>query len=139
MTFPTALLGGALIGLAVTIMLALNGRVTGISGILNQSFSPPLKNSFWRHAFLIGLLCGGVASYIYNPSFFINSSGRNILEILIAGFLVGFGSVLGSGCTSGHGVCGISRFSLRSILATILFILAGMSMVLLLRWIGWAL
>lgn len=136
MSYPLALLGGALIGLAVTLMLAFNGRVTGISGIINQTFSPPLKNSAWRISFLLGLLVGGGAVYLYNPSLFLNASVRNFLELLIAGFLVGFGATLANGCTSGHGVCGISRLSLRSIAATTLFILAGIFSVALLRWMG---
>lgn len=136
MNYSLALLGGALIGLAVTLMLAFNGRVTGVSGIINRTFSPPLKDSFWRISFLLGLLLGGRAAYLYNPSLFLNASVRNFLELLTAGFLVGFGSTLANGCTSGHGVCGISRLSPRSVLATALFILAGFFSVAVLRWMG---
>ncbi len=133
-----ALTGGALIGLAVTLMLLFNGRVTGISGIINQALRPPFKESSWRWAFLFGLLLGGLIMSVFFPELFLNKSGRGILEVLIAGFLVGFGTVLGSGCTSGHGVCGISRLSRRSILATITFMFAGFLMVNSLQWLGWA-
>lgn len=139
MNFPLTLLGGALIGLAVTLMLAFNGRVTGISGIINQSFSPPVKNSSWRFSFILGLLCGGVLVFLINPLLFSNASGRDLIEILAAGFLVGFGSILGGGCTSGHGVCGVSRLSIRSVIATGLFILAGAGSVAAIRWMGWTL
>lgn len=120
-----ALAGGVLIGVAVTLMLWLNGRVTGISGIINGALCIPRRESMWRFTFLAGLLAGGGVLYLLNPSVFTNTTQRSLPEVAVAGLLVGFGTVLGSGCTSGHGVCGISRLSLRSILATTVFIAAG--------------
>lgn len=119
------LIGGALIGLAATVLLLFNGRVTGISGIISAALAKPNKENWWRLSFLAGLFFGGYLMHHFNPDFFINESGRKIGQVLIAGLLVGYGTVMGSGCTSGHGVCGISRLSLRSILATITFMIFG--------------
>jgi uncharacterized protein len=120
-----AALGGALIGLAVTIMLLFNGRVTGISGIIAASLSKPSKDGFWRLMFIVGMILGGALMYSLRPEYFVNLSGRSLGFVAIAGLLVGYGTVMGSGCTSGHGVCGISRFSMRSVLATITFMFFG--------------
>lgn len=117
--------GGLLIGIAVTIMLLYNGRVTGISGIVSGLILFPKKESFWRVTFILGLFAGGLILRILNPNVFANTSGRSLGIIALAGFLVGFGTVMGGGCTSGHGVCGVSRLSLRSILATMIFIFFG--------------
>lgn len=120
-----SLLGGCLIGIAVTIMLLFNGRVTGISGIIASSLTKPTREGFWRWAFMGGLLLGGFLIQVLRPDLFTNASGRSSAIVLIAGLLVGYGTVMGSGCTSGHGVCGISRLSIRSILATLIFMLFG--------------
>ena len=131
-----ALTGGVLIGLAVSLMLLLNGRVTGISGIINGLLNPVKGDLAWRIYFVVGLIGGGI---IYN---FISSTHSLTLisdfswTLPIAGLLVGFGTVLGSGCTSGHGVCGISRMSVRSLIATITFILAGVITVFIIRHFG---
>lgn len=119
------LLGGALIGISVTIMLLFNGRVTGISGIIASSLAKPGQASLWRWFFLAGMIAGGFLIEALNPALFINSSGRRLAFVLGAGLLVGYGTVMGSGCTSGHGVCGISRLSVRSVLATLTFMLFG--------------
>ena len=121
----SALFGGSLIGLAVTLMLLFNGRITGISGILASSFSKPHRDGFWRWSFLAGLIIGGALVHHLHPELFINISGRGSLTIFIAGLLVGYGTVMASGCTSGHGICGVSRLSLRSILATLTFMFFG--------------
>lgn len=120
-----SLIGGALIGLSATIMLLFNGRVTGISGIIAASLTKSQQNNAWRLLFVAGLICGGVLIQLIQPDFFINTSGRSATIVAIAGLLVGFGTVMGSGCTSGHGICGISRLSMRSILATLTFMLFG--------------
>lgn len=120
-----SLSGGALIGTAATIMLIFNGRVTGISGIIASSLSTPSREGLWRWTFLFGLVAGGVLTYALKPELFSNTSDRTLPMILAAGLLVGFGAVMGSGCTSGHGVCGLSRFSVRSLVATVTFILLG--------------
>lgn len=119
------LIGGGLIGLAVTIMLLFNGRATGISGIISSSLTKPTPDGIWRWMFIAGLIIGGLVIQSFRPDLFINTSGRSSMIVLIAGLLVGFGTVMGSGCTSGHGVCGISRLSIRSIIATVTFMLFG--------------
>ena len=129
-TFLEPLFGGALIGLSATLLLLLNGRVAGISGILNAAIKPSEKDRGWRLAFIAGLLFGGLFWLIVNPTTLNNSTNRNMGTIALAGVLVGFGTVMGGGCTSGHGVCGISRLSIRSVLATVIFILFGVIAVL---------
>jgi uncharacterized membrane protein YedE/YeeE len=121
-----ALMGGVLIGLAVSMMMLFNGRVTGISGILGGVINPSKSDLGWRLSFLIGLLLGGFALRILNPGVLIQVSSAQWGDYVFAGVLVGFGTLLGNGCTSGHGVCGISRISVRSIMATVTFITFGM-------------
>ena len=118
-------LGGIIIGVAVSLMLLLNGRVTGISGILNGTLVPHKGDTLWRVLFVLGLFTGGIVLKIVKPDVFSGFLEIKTSTTVIAGLLVGFGTVMGSGCTSGHGVCGISRLSLRSIIATVIFILAG--------------
>lgn len=120
-----SLFGGVLIGGAVTIMLLFNGRTTGISGIIAAALAKPVEDYLWRWMFIGGLIVGGVFLNFMRPDFFINASGRGLGTTLIAGLLVGYGTSLGSGCTSGHGVCGLSRFSIRSMVATFVFMLFG--------------
>lgn len=117
--------GGALIGLAVTIMLLFNGRVTGISGIINSSLSKIQIGELWRYSFIAGLIAGAILVKLYNPNLLANQTNRSYVIVIVAGLLVGLGTVMGSGCTSGHGVCGISRFSKRSIVATLIFMTFG--------------
>jgi uncharacterized membrane protein YedE/YeeE len=119
------LIGGLLIGIAVSLMLLFNGRVTGISGILASALARPTLENLWRWFFILGLIIGGAIMRFIRPEYFVNSTSRSILAIGIAGLLVGFGTVMGSGCTSGHGVCGVSRFSVRSVVATFTFMLFG--------------
>ena len=117
--------GGILIGLAVSLMMLFNGRVTGISGILGGIVKPKKNDLNWRVAFIGGLLFGGLILLWIKPEVFVQVSGAMWFDYIIAGLLVGFGTLLGNGCTSGHGVCGISRLSIRSIFATIIFIIFG--------------
>ena len=117
-------------------MLYLNGRVTGISGILSGALIPSKKDFSWRIYFITGLILGGSGLRIFNPESFLDTIESNWITTVVAGMLVGFGTVLGSGCTSGHGVCGISRFSLRSTVATIIFILAGVLSVFVFKKMG---
>ena len=119
------LFGGALIGVAVTLMLLFNGRVTGISGIVASSLSKPSPDGLWRWLFLAGMIVGGLLMHIIRPDFFVNQTGTDLKLVTLAGVLVGYGTVMGSGCTSGHGVCGISRFSVRSAIATVTFMFFG--------------
>lgn len=120
-----ALIGGGLIGLSASLMLIFNGRVTGIAGIYNGIFRKIDSEFYWRLAMVLGLIAGGAVTYTLYPDYFINSSGRSILTLIPAGLLVGFGTIMGNGCTSGHGICGLARLSVRSIVATLIFMLAG--------------
>lgn len=129
--FILPLMGGALIGLASSIMLIANGRVTGISGILNMALKKRQADGAWRYFFLGAFLLTGLMMKPLATDFFVDTSARPAWVVLIAGLLVGFGTVMGSGCTSGHGVCGISRLSVRSIIATLVFIFFGGVSVLL--------
>ena len=125
------MLGGALIGLAAVVLLVVNGRVFGISGILTTSLFGGGQRS-WRIAALIGVL---VSPWVYMAlgGQMPQAHPRAISVLIIAGLLVGFGSALGSGCTSGHGVCGISRLSGRSMIATLSFMITGFATVYLFR------
>ncbi|NQU72004.1 MAG: YeeE/YedE family protein [Rhodospirillales bacterium] len=118
----SALIGGALIGVSASLLLWLNGRIAGISGIAGGLLSPSKGEMTWRALFLIGLV-GGVAIYRLAggelQSIQINGS---IPLLLIGGLLVGLGTGIGGGCTSGHGVCGMARLSPRSIVATVVFL-----------------
>lgn len=120
-----SLAGGVIIGLSVTLMLLFNGRVAGISGILASALGVPTRDGFWRWAFVIGLVTGGLIIQVLQPSLFTSTSTTSFGVVIMAGLLVGYGTTMGSGCTSGHGVCGVSRLSLRSITATLIFILFG--------------
>ena len=127
-------LGGLLIGIGVIIFFISTGRLAGVSGIAFNVISN--NNRFTNILFLIGLIIGPIVYKFFisnNIPFLINNS---YFIIIIGGLLVGLGTKIGSGCTSGHGVCGISRFSIRSILATILFIFSGVITVLIMRLSG---
>ena len=124
-----ATLGGVLIGISVTIMLLFKGRVTGISGITYGFLIKAKGDWFWRGFFLLGLIVGGLVLRFTMPQTLENTLEFSSARIAVAGLLVGFGTVLGKGCTSGHGVCGISRFSLRSFVATLTFMASGILVV----------
>lgn len=131
-----ALIGGALIGLAASLLLYWNGRVAGVSGIVNGLMNPPNQQSFWRWFFVGGLIVGGLILKLLKPEVFSSELPTPLWTVIVAGLLVGFGTVMGGGCTSGHGVCGISRLSVRSILATIVFIAFGVLSVAVFRKLG---
>ena len=131
-----AILGGVLIGTSVSLMLLWNGRVTGISGIINGILSPVKGDTLWRLLFILGLIIGGLIMKQLRPEVFTNNLTTESWTTVAAGLLVGFGTILGSGCTSGHGVCGISRLSVRSIVATITFIIAGVLAVVIFKKMG---
>jgi hypothetical protein len=119
-------IGGVLIGLSAVLFLLWHGRIAGISGILGGSLAQPKASDMgWRIAFLGGLLVGGIALSFLHPDGFAVTVDRSPAALIVAGLLVGFGTQLGSGCTSGHGVCGIGRLSTRSIVATCTFMAAG--------------
>lgn len=131
-----ALWGGMLIGFAVSMMLFLNGRVTGISGIISGAMVGTAADRPWRLLFVLGLFVGGLLMKALNPQVFAGALQTEDWTVVVAGLLVGFGTVMGSGCTSGHGVCGISRLSPRSMAATIAFMIAGILAVFLFRKLG---
>ena len=128
-----SLAGGMLIGLSATILLLFNGRIAGISGILWGAIVEREHRAVWRWAFLGGLIVGGAVMLALTPSLFVVDYDRTLPMLLAAGAIVGFGVRLGSGCTSGHGVCGLSRFSPRSLAATLTFIATGAITVLIVR------
>jgi len=121
-----ALIGGVMIGLAAIGLMLFNGRIAGISGIVGGLFSRQSGEMAWRGAFVAGLLVTGAIMFALDSSDFANTLDRSPMAIVFAGLLVGVGTRLGSGCTSGHGVCGVSRLSPRSIVATGTFMAAGM-------------
>jgi uncharacterized protein len=120
-----SLCGGMLIGLSAALLLLCDGKIAGISGIVGGLLSPTQNDTAWRVLFVGGLLAGGFLFTLFAPQVFTVSIARSPSALILAGLLVGFGTRLGNGCTSGHGVCGISRFSTRSIVATITFMLTG--------------
>jgi uncharacterized membrane protein YedE/YeeE len=115
------LVGGVVIGVAATFMMAFNGKIAGISGIVGRALTSPKKEHFWRYSFILGLIVGGLLLKFISPQYFEYELKFSYLEAVAAGLLVGIGSRLGSGCTSGHGVCGLPRFSARSLVATMTF------------------
>lgn len=126
--FINASIGGGMIAFSVIMMMSLLGRVTGISGILWQAIKVDSSepNKLWRPAFIIGLIAGpALVHFLLNWEFPVPQSD-NFLLIIVSGLLVGIGTQLSSGCTSGHGICGIGRFSSRSIVATVTFMVSGM-------------
>ena len=122
--------GGALIGLSAVLLLAINGRIAGISGI-SSAILPPwgarLKEGDigWRITFIVGLMAAPILVQAVSGEPIQQTVSSNVALMVIAGLVTGFGSVYGGGCTSGHGVCGISRLSLRGIVATVFYLLAG--------------
>jgi uncharacterized protein len=128
----SSLAGGLLIGLAVAMLLLLNGRIAGISGIVGGLMNPQPGELGWRAAFVIGLVASPLVYLLLAPLPAVRIDADSPVLVL-AGLLVGWGTRFGSGCTSGHGVCGLSRFSPRSMVATATFMAAGFLTVFLLR------
>ena len=125
-----AIIGGLLIGLASAALLVLNGRIAGISGIFDGVFFPRGGETAWRWMFLAGLVIGGGAyAMVAGGDVAALASDRSTAIIVVAGLLVGFGTKMSNGCTSGHGVCGNARLSKRSIVATLVFIGVGAAVV----------
>ncbi len=120
-----ALLGGALIGMAACGLLLFNGRIAGISGIVAGVLPPRGRDAAWSLAFVAGLLSGGFLLRVFSPEAFGDGSPRSLPVLVVAGLLVGLGTRIGNGCTSGHGVCGLARRSPRSLAATLTFMLTA--------------
>ena len=130
-----ALIGGIVIGLAVVLFFYSTGRLAGVSGIANNALTKN-TNRATNLLFLIGLISGPIFYQLVISSDVPYLINNNTLILIIGGLLVGIGTQIGMGCTSGHGVCGISRFSLRSIIATISFIFSGVIVVYLMNILG---
>ncbi|NOT84478.1 MAG: YeeE/YedE family protein [Methylococcaceae bacterium] len=129
----SALAGGVLIGLAATLLLLFNGRIAGISGMMSGLINATRAELFWRCAFLIGIVIGAFLFNQIKPDFYHPREHFPLWLLAIGGFLVGFGTRMGNGCTSGHAVCGIARFSVRSIVATLTFMGNGFLTVYIIR------
>ena len=129
----SALLGGALIGLASALLMMLTGRIAGVSGILGGCLTVSAGDWLWRFAFIVGLVLAPVASGLLGYALPTPRMPASWVMIVTAGLLVGFGARLGGGCTSGHGVCGIARLSARSIVATAIFMASAIVVVAVMR------
>jgi uncharacterized membrane protein YedE/YeeE len=123
----SALAGGMLIGLAAVLLLWLNGRIAGVSGIAGGLWFARRGERAWRMLFLLGLVAGTALWSWLAPTPPQPRSGFSAALLLLAGLLVGYGTSLAGGCTSGHGVCGLARFSVRSVAATAVFLLSGIA------------
>jgi uncharacterized protein len=132
-TWLLALIGGVLIGLAATLLLWLNGRVAGVSGILNGVLFRKGGDVSWRVMFLLGLMlaAGGYVAFV--PGAPQPRADAAPVLLVMAGVLVGFGTRMGNGCTSGHGVCGLGRLSLRSLAAVLTFMLTAIATTFVMR------
>lgn len=126
-------LGGMLIGFAAVLLLLANGRIAGVSGIVGGLLTRIRGDVAWRAAFVVGLWLGALIYWIARGELFAVESSASWPVLVLAGLLVGFGTRVGSGCTSGHGVCGIARLSTRSIIATAIFMGTGIATVFVTR------
>ena len=131
-----ATVGGMMIGLSAVLLLWLNGRIAGVSGIWFSMFDPSTEDRAWRVMFIAGLVLGALVHQWISPQPLPFRTDFPLVPLLLGGFLVGYGTRLGSGCTSGHGVCGIGRLSPRSLLATGVFMAAGITATSLIRSLG---
>jgi len=129
----SGLIGGLLLGLAASLLLALNGHISGISSIVGGLLTPKSSDAGWRVVFVVGLLLGGFGYMLATGDAIPVRMQASMPILIVAGVLVGFGARLGSGCTSGHGLCGIARLSKRSIVASVVFFGAAMLTVFLTR------
>ncbi len=131
----TSLGGGLLLGLASALFILLNGRILGISGILGGLIPPKRNDTLWRLAFLAGIFAAPWVFTTVVPSSLVTAPriDADVTLLVIAGLLVGLGTRYGSGCTSGHGVCGLARLSPRSLVATLAFMAAGFAVVFVVR------
>lgn len=130
----SGLLGGALIGLAAAMLMLLTGRIAGISGIFGGLLTPSTNDRGWPVAFIAGLIAAPlIASLVTGAALPSPAMPASMVLIVVAGLLVGFGSRMGGGCTSGHGVCGVARLSARSLIATAVFMIAAIATVAIVR------
>lgn len=135
--FVRGLAGGVLIGLASLLVLLATGKIAGISGMLSRLLRPRPGDTAWRLVFLVGLVAGAALAFSSVENSALFRPVRSLAAIGLAGVLVGFGTRVGGGCTSGHGVCGIGLGSKASAVATLVFMIAGMMTVFVLRHLHW--
>ena len=128
-----SLLGGMILGIAAALYVLLHGRILGISGIISGLLHPTLTDSAWRLSLVFGLISAPFLAALFFGIIPVIEIDASWLVIVIAGLLVGFGAQYGSGCTSGHGICGLSRLSPRSLVATLAFMCAGFVMAFVIR------
>lgn len=132
--FLLAAIGGVLIGISAVLLMALTGRIAGISGIIGGLLPPAAASDrSWRLAFILGLVAAPASLRVITGDPHIGPPTVGVPMLVVAGLLVGIGSTLGGGCTSGHGICGISRLSLRSIVAVLVFMVAAIITVFVTR------
>lgn len=136
MDWLLALAGGITIGLAATLLLWLNGRIAGVSGVLGGVLFPQRGDVSWRLAFLAGLVLAAGAYLAWVPGAYTPREDFSRGALLVAGVLVGFGTRMANGCTSGHGVCGLGRLSWRSLMAVLTFMASAIVTVALIRQVG---
>lgn len=129
----SAAIGGALIGLAVTLLMLLNGRLAGISGVMGDVLEPGTTHKGWRVAFLVGLIAAPFLAKAVGYAYSAPQMPDSWVVVIAAGLLVGVGTRLSNGCTSGHGICGIARISTRSIVATLVFMVVAIAVVAITR------
>lgn len=127
----SAAIGGVLIGLSAVLLMAFTGRIAGISGIFAGLINPQTTDRAWRAAFVAGLIAAPSGAALLGYAVPVPQMPGSYITIVVGGLLVGFGTRLGSGCTSGHGICGIARLSPRSIVATLVFMMAAIVVVAL--------
>ncbi|MFN0043106.1 MAG: YeeE/YedE family protein [Alphaproteobacteria bacterium] len=132
-TPEAALAGGALIGAAAVLLYWFNGRIAGVSGIASGLLRPTAGESAWRACFLVGLVIGAILAKAFGVAPPALDVTGDVVALLAGGLLVGFGTRVGGGCTSGHGVCGLARLSRRSLVATLVFMAAAFATVYLVR------
>jgi uncharacterized protein len=129
----SAAIGGALIGLSAVLLMWLNGRIAGIAGITAGLVDPTSADRWWRAAFIVGLIAAPLAASFIGYPLAVPHMPGSLITVAVAGLFVGFGTRLANGCTSGHGICGIARLSVRSITATAVFMVAAIVVVAVTR------
>ena len=129
----SAAIGGALIGLAAALLMLCNGRIAGVTGIFAGVFTPYASSRLWRATFVLGLIAAPLCAAALGMMVPMPHMPASVVTVAVGGLLVGYGTRLSNGCTSGHGVCGIARLSLRSIAATAIFMLAAVIVVAVTR------
>jgi uncharacterized protein len=129
----SAAIGGALIGLSAVLLMLLNGRIAGVTGVFAGLIDPLSTDRAWRATFIVGLIAAPLSAALLGYAIPLPQMPASFITVAVAGLLVGFGTRLSNGCTSGHGICGIARLSPRSITATCIFMLAAIVVVAVTR------